>query len=240
MNSSGTASALGDLTVGFSGMVPTPEERQEQGCSELDILMTVRRLTQRIFELGGRVVYGSHPTFTPIIESVALGMFGTNRPEHVTMLVARRYFHLPESLVSEEAYQARHGRYAAVQWIGTAQMDRQPALEMLRETLADKADALICIGGRSNPTNPGEVPGVQQEAELARRAGKPLYLLGWVGGYTRTLFDREFASNLPALRDNHLDDSENEKLGRQSSIAETVGLVIKGLLSIRAARAQAR
>ena len=59
--------------------------------------MTVRRLVQRVFECGGRVVYGSHPTFTPIIESIALGMFGTGQRDRVTMLVARRYFYLPEA-----------------------------------------------------------------------------------------------------------------------------------------------
>ena len=88
MIASGSAGASAALSVGFSGMIPTPDERKEQGCSELDILMTVRRLVQRIFELGGRVVYGSHPTFTPIIESIALGMFGTGQRDRVTMLVA--------------------------------------------------------------------------------------------------------------------------------------------------------
>ena len=109
----------------------------------------------------------------------------------------------------------------------------------LREALAAQADALVCIGGRSNREDPHEIPGVQQEADLARQAGKPLYLLGWVGGYTRTLFDRDFASKLAELRNNHLDDQENEKLGRDCSIPESVSLVMKGLLSIQAARRQA-
>ena len=109
----------------------------------------------------------------------------------------------------------------------------------LREALAAQADALVCIGGRSNREDPHEIPGVQQEADLARKAGKPLYLMGWVGGYTRTLFDRDFASNLPALHNNHLDDLENEKLGRDCSISESVSLAIKGLLSIQAARGHA-
>ena len=81
--------------------------------------------------------------------------------------------------------------------IGTPHMERKPALDELREALAAQADALVCIGGRSNREDPHEIPGVQQEADLARKAGKPLYLLGWVGGYTRTLFDRDFASEPP-------------------------------------------
>jgi hypothetical protein len=233
MSISGSAGALSGLCIGISGAVPTPEERQEQRCSELDILMTVRRLVERIFALDGRIVYGSHPTFTPIIESVALGMFGPGQHDRVTMLVAPRFFFIPEALHTWDEFADRHRHYAVVEPIGTPHMDRQPALDLLREALAAQADALVCIGGKSYRDI---IPGVEQEATLARKAGKPLYLLGWAGGHTRTLFERDYALNLQALGNNQLSNSENEKLCRECSISESVNLVIKGLSKIQANR----
>jgi hypothetical protein len=234
MSPTESASGLGGLWVGISGAVPTPEEREAQQCSELDILMTVRRLAERIFTLGGRIVYGSHPTFTPIIESVALGMFPTPQTERVMMLVAPRYLFLPDALLTWDDFRTRHERYAVIEPIGTRTTAEDPALKKLRETLAEQADALVCIGGR--PPRNNRIAGIEQEANFVRNAGKPLYLLGWAGGHARKLFEEQRASYLPALEKNQLNKAENEKLGRDCSIGESVRLVIEGLSRLAANR----
>ena len=60
---------------------------------------------------------------------------------------------------------------------------RARALTYLRHRLNDASDVRLCLGGRSTGSA-GRYPGVIEEALLALRANKPLYLAAFLGGAT--------------------------------------------------------
>jgi hypothetical protein len=65
---------------------------------------------------------------------------------------------------------------------------RARGLTFLRHRLDDAAEARLCVGGRRSGFT-GRYPGVIEEALLALRGGKPLYLAGLLGGATRDVVD---------------------------------------------------
>ncbi len=73
---------------------------------------------------------------------------------------------------------------------------RARALTLLRHYLSEISDARICIGGRSTGFA-GRYPGVVEEAVMALRSQKPLYLDGFLGGATSQLVDAIEGKKMP-------------------------------------------
>lgn len=65
---------------------------------------------------------------------------------------------------------------------------RARALTHLRNQLVAQTGARICIGGRTRGSR-GRYPGVIEEAYLSVQTGRPLFLIGLLGGATRQLID---------------------------------------------------
>lgn len=65
---------------------------------------------------------------------------------------------------------------------------RARALTFLRHRLNDVCDVRICLGGRRTGAQ-GRYPGVVEEALLALRGNKPLYLASLLGGATEQVID---------------------------------------------------
>jgi hypothetical protein len=82
---------------------------------------------------------------------------------------------------------------------------RARALTFLRHRLNEVCDARICLGGRQTSAQ-GRYPGVIEEALLAIRGNKPLYLVGLLGGATEQVINAiegkpmpsDFCSDLPS------------------------------------------
>jgi SLOG-like protein len=85
---------------------------------------------------------------------------------------------------------------------------RARGLTFLRHRLTEACDARFCLGGRRHGSS-GRFPGVIEEAYLALRAGRPLFVTGLLGGASQQVVDailgrgmvREFCNpeGLPAL-----------------------------------------
>jgi hypothetical protein len=58
----------------------------------------------------------------------------------------------------------------------------------MRETMSAETDARVLMGGKVSGYA-GKYPGLLEEAYLALRASKPLYLLGAFGGCTRAVIE---------------------------------------------------
>jgi SLOG cluster2 len=214
--------------LGISGAVPEPEVLEEHKASSSDIHLTVRRIAERALADGHAIVYGSHPTFTPIIEDVALQQgLGPDQRRRVKMFVAKRYF-TPEEW---QVYRDRHARYSEVEPIGDFNTAADQALRELRDRMVGEMDAMVCIGGKLHRDNKGTKPGVEEEYERAIRRDPPIpiYLLGGPGGCTRQLYDRHD----PPKTSNGLNEDENRRLGESAQAWDAVELVFKGLSNLR-------
>jgi len=183
------------LTLFLSASVPSPDRaarfrRTPQAAFEIE--QAVISLARAVFARGGRLVFGGHPTISPLIAMVA-GEY--RKPRRAESGVDSG----PASVViyQSEAYReiAEEGRLlvyqlesAAVVWtpaVGGERYDParrgapqcEKSLEaMRRRLLIDEApDAMVCIGG---------MEGVLEEFKLfkALRPNRPAYALQATGG----------------------------------------------------------
>src|SRR6266403_656905 len=58
--------SLEGYEIGLSGAVPEPSDWSEPAMDRA-ILEFVALLSGTVFKYGGRIIHGSHPTFTPVI-----------------------------------------------------------------------------------------------------------------------------------------------------------------------------
>jgi hypothetical protein len=103
----------GEFHIGISGAVPEPEVLRKHKAGSSDSHLSARRIVERAVAQGYVIVYGSHPTFTPIIEEAALLNPRPAQKKLVHMFVAKRYFTPTEW----EDYFQKHLRYAKVEVI---------------------------------------------------------------------------------------------------------------------------
>lgn len=73
---------------------------------------------------------------------------------------------------------------------------RARALTSLRHRLNDLCDVRLCLGGRQTGAQ-GRYPGVVEEALLAIRGNKPLYLAGLIGGAAEQVIDAIEGKQMP-------------------------------------------
>jgi hypothetical protein len=73
---------------------------------------------------------------------------------------------------------------------------RARGLTFLRHRLTEACDVRLCLGGRRSGFA-GRYPGVIEEALLAIRGNKPLYLAGFLGGATEQVIDAIERNRMP-------------------------------------------
>ena len=91
----------------------------------------------------------------------------------------------------------------------------------------------ICLGGKMRDYQ-GNEPGVVEEAGLALNRGKPLFLLGGLGGATRAFvtapeFADKYRSNTYWESPNGLDEGEKRKLFETVDVEVALRMVAKGI-----------
>ncbi len=206
----------------MSGAVPELDELRRRGASELDLRLMVARIAEQVIDRGGGLVHGNHPTYTPIVESVAASFPGAERRVRI---FATGWFY--QDSEEEVAFRARHEPYAEVA-IEAARNSLEASLTLMREAFTAACDALICIGGRGR-TNERKIPGVGEEVKLMRDVQRrPVFLLGGFGGYTHELYREEFEKD-PRRLGNALSDEENRRLADDGNLARVLALLTKGL-----------
>ncbi len=235
---------LKGLCVALSGAIPEPEQLAEHGWSELDIRTVVSYLVDAVLRQGGTLVHGSHPTYQVLIQAAArlLAVQADGEPaaKRVHMLVVGPH-------VTREEVQAlhrEHGSYALVEVIGPcresdwsehhARSLQHAWLQIMRERMADLADALVCVGGKGvRPDVPR--PGVAAEAELVSLARKPVFFAAAFGGYTRQV-SSDAAEPARKKVPNGLSETENAELGQEENPFTAVALILRGLRNIQGAK----
>jgi hypothetical protein len=167
------------LPVLLSASVPdqvagTPEAQR--------IYDLVAAIVAALFDSGCRLVFGGHPTITPLVHHLARTR-GEPRPLIDLFQLARFRDQAPSETADGAVFPRVH-------WVGAPGLDIGADLANLREPMVDLARAAIFIGGKTTGFQGGK-PGIRDEFERfrARHPDAPVYLVGGTGGETARLVE---------------------------------------------------
>ncbi len=217
--------SLSQYAIGISGAVPGRESWSEPAMDR-GILEFVALFSGIVFKYGGRIVHGSHPTFTPIILRQARLHAGERTQKPVTLIMSELWAkHLPPDY--------REGVADVADFIVTRQVgDGGPdnvetwnrSLTEMRHLLIESQNVMVAVGGKLHDRD-GRNPGVGEEMDLAAQKGIPRFLIAGMGG-----FAAEYASELtPSSLNNGLSDADNALLFSTTDVSACVNVLFEKL-----------
>lgn len=202
-----TSKPLAGLRVAISVSDVPREELETRGLSESDVNRVFLELARRLLGLGATLVYGGDLRlrgFTRQLFDLARSVDPAERPaaDRIVNFLAQPIFD-KAAPADRDAFQdaatlVRVPAPAVLQDRGIAESEPlyfARCLTEMRERMNERTDARVFLGAKS-VNYLGRYPGVLEEAELALRAGQPIYLLGGFGGCTH-LMSRVVQSEQP-------------------------------------------
>ena len=220
---------LAGARIWLSGAVPETEGTTE--AQRAAILDFVRRFARRVFERGGHIVHGSHPSFTPVLlEEAQRYQEQGGYKDRLVLAVSRLWSKDPTKVPADE-----WRKLALVYETPEASGDRarDESLELLRKWMVSRCDAIVVVGGKWWQAV-GDRAGVPLELGLAIERGIPCFLLGGLGGAAQ-----DFVARNPELLTklkNGLDEAANRELSTKAdvgSLAESVCADLERLPLVR-------
>lgn len=242
------------------------EDAEAIGYDERQINRIVIRIAQYFLYKGMRVVFGHDWRENGVMRAVlncaeiAAGATRTGSPEP-RMLNLVPTGDGPISQVASEAQHDASGILAVWSLRDYARRhrlevprQRPEELTLLRRCLTELLDpgCRICLGGKTQGYE-GQHPGVAEEAYMALKMGRPLYLIGGFGGAAGAVYDAlngaapEFLGDLvnplqglsPQGLANGLGPTENEELAATTDVEAALGLISKGMNKVGLLRSDA-
>lgn len=211
---------LGGMPVFLSAALPdalreTPRALRLQGF--------VAAFVRGLLAAGGRLIFGGHPSLTPLVQRVASD-FGDRK---VDLFQLTRYRDSAPREIREPQF--------VLHWIDS---DR---LASMRDLMAEVAKAAVFVGGKTEEEQPADgLPGIRDEFQrfLRRHPEGPAYVLGLLDGEAaRLIADLEHNSGEP----NGLSAAERRALHHTTDADLAASLVLADLRRIakRAGEAEA-
>lgn len=222
--------SLAHFDIGLSGAVPGRASWSEPAMDRA-ILEFVALFSGIVFKYGGRIVHGSHPTFTPIILRQARLHAGKGRSRRPVTLV------MSELWVKDYPKEFIDGLADVAEFLVTKQMGeggpenvetRNRSLTEMRQALIKGQNVMVAVGGKMHEKD-GITPGVREEMELAAKKGLPRFLIAGMGGYAAK-YARELT---PASLENGLSDEENALLFSTTDVSACVNILFEKLARLR-------
>lgn len=215
--------SLEEYEIGISGAVPEREKWSEPAMDRA-ILDFVSLFCGLVFKYGGRIVHGSHPTFTPVILHQAR-LHALNRLRRPVTLVRSELWPMCEDdgqSITDIA------ELIITKKIGTEGPEDphtfSSSLTAMRRVLIDAQNVMVAVGGKLHEGD-GKTPGVAEEMRMAADKGIPRFLIGGLGG-----FSRDLASKLvPHSLGNFLSLEDNMMLFGTADIGACVNVLFEHL-----------
>jgi len=205
---------LSGARIWLSGSVPEDHDTTES--HRAAILDFVRQFSRFVFERGGHIVHGSHPSFTSaLLKEAKLHQEQGGRKDSLMLAVSRLWSKDP-AVVPLDEWRKTAIVYETPE--ATGERARDDSLDLLRKWMVARCDAVVVVGGKWWQAVAGRA-GVPLEIGFAIERGLPCFLLGGFGGAAH-----DFATDKPevfARLKNGLEAAANRAL----SIEEDVGSV---------------
>lgn len=224
-----TPDSLEGARIWLSGSVP-----ETQGTTEAQrdsIIDFVSRFARRVFERGGHIVHGSHPSFTPVLLREAERYQERGGQKDCLVLAVSRYWSKDPKNVPIDEWRKRALVYETPEAGG--EQARDESLRLLRKWMVSRCDAIAVVGGKWWQAVGGRA-GVPLELRLATERGIPCFLLGGLGGAAQDFVGR-YPEILSQLK-NGLDEAANRELSTADnvgSLAENVCTYLERLPLVR-------
>ena len=217
--------SLEQYDVGLSGAVPDRQDWSEPAMDR-GILEFVALFSGLVLKYGGRIVHGSHPTFTPIILRQARQHAGNRVRKPVTLVMSDLWARdLPEEDVQAFSDVAE---FVITRTVGDGGPDdtetRNRSLSAMRRVLIDAQNIMVAVGGKMH-SGDGKIPGVGEEMKLAQQKGIPRFLVAGLGGFASKLAEELTPSSL----DNALSREANVMLFSTDDVAASVNILFEHL-----------
>jgi hypothetical protein len=139
-------------------------------------------IVSALFDSGCHLVFGGHPTITPMVHHIARTRAGARPPIDLFQLERFRDQAPPEA-ADGTVFDRAH-------WVGAPALDLGTDLANLRNSMVQLARAAIFVGGKTTGFSGGK-PGIRDEFERfrVRHPDGPVYLVGGAGGETARLIE---------------------------------------------------
>ena len=197
----------------LSASIPSPDRDKKYyiNTNPLDITDAVVAISKIIFSEGGKIIYGGHPTISPLILSVARMYRENNDQKNLPLMCIfqSKYFEGKISKFTRELINLKLGQ---ISWIDSVNNNRDQSLKLMRKEMIESSNivAAIFIGG---------MEGIAEEFKLFTELhpNLPMYLIASSGGATRFLFENQFfnffnnISKWNYFNENLINDLRNSK-----------------------------
>jgi patatin-like phospholipase/acyl hydrolase len=147
---------------------------------------------------------------------------GGGDKDALTLVRAQKYAETPEQLAEIE----HQRQYAIVHIIPAAESNSQESLIPLREWMAERSDAVICIGGKWGNINKSRA-GVPIELETMLSLGKPGFIVAGFGGAISD-YVQDDPTLMSRLR-NGLSLTQNQEISKSTSVDSLVNTIVSQL-----------
>ena len=223
--------SLEGLELGLSGAVPDRSEWDEPA-QDRAILEFVSLLSGMVFKYGGRIIHGSHPTFTPVIVHQA-ELHASERAGRKPLTLFISELWEKELDVVEREWFERSAELVVIPQVGPGGYEnpdtRNRSLTSLRLSLVQSMNLMVVVGGKQHASDQ-LTPGVAEELLLAQSRELPCFLVGGLGGMAEKLVRQGTEGNGLSLN-NRLDPQINTELMNSKDVAACVGLIFEHLAS---------
>jgi len=202
----------------ISGAFPErePEETPVAGASgQQNLIDAVHAFARAVFERQGTVIFGTHPTFVPLVFEMARRKRPRDFKQAVHLYVSNAF---NPNLRDYDPYAVVYA-VDKIEPRNAAELDedeRQRQIrnlsltEMRKKMIQDpQALALVAIGGKYPRS--GLIPGVDEEVQLAQEVGLPVFLIGSAPGRAAQLASEHSAKKW-SEKTNPLSPEKNEQL----------------------------
>jgi hypothetical protein len=216
---------LEQYEIGLSGAVPDRKDWSEPAMDR-GILEFVALFSGIVFKYGGRIVHGSHPTFTPVILRQARMQASDRSRKPVTLVMSELW---AKDLKDENIKSLTDvSELIITKTIGMGgeadAATRNQSLTAMRRVLVDAQNVMVAVGGKMHAKD-GIVAGVGEEMQLAKSKGIPRFLIAGLGGFAQKLAKELTPSSLQ----NSLSQKANVTLFGADDVSASVNLLFEHL-----------
>lgn len=214
--------SLTGVRIWLSGSLPEPEGSTEQERSA--ILDFVSRFSAKVFQLGGHIIHGSHPSLTPTLLARAAEHQRNGGKRDALILAVSRHWSKQPGTVPLDDWRQKCLVYETPEASGPNARDE--SLRILRTWMAARCDAIVVVGGKWWQEVAGRA-GLPLEVSLAIERGIACFLLGGLGGAARDYVAAhpELLANLK----NGWDGPANRKLATEADVATLAEMLCEQL-----------